>query len=165
MQKPKWQASGRAAPPAVSGHPSHGSAVGGGNRGRALMAVQLPCRGAALAVSGCVRTQRVTVARAGRRALSDKSAQLLQQRATIRGIDRERWRTLPDAVIASWKRMQASKDAVVVASCFLLFTSCAALVVVFFVFFSQQQCRKGRWCSQVIQVFFSGSLKAQSVGC
>jgi hypothetical protein len=27
--------------------------------------------------------------------------------------------------------MQASKDAVVVASCFLLFTSCAALVVVF----------------------------------
>ncbi|CAK9250567.1 unnamed protein product [Sphagnum jensenii] len=52
------------------------------------MAVQLPCRGAALAVSGCVRTQRVTVARAGRRALSDKSAQLLQQRATIRGIDR-----------------------------------------------------------------------------
>jgi Flp pilus assembly protein TadB len=95
------------------------------------MAVQLPCRGAALAVSGCVRTQRVTVARAGRRALSDKSAQLLQQRATIRGIDRERWRTLPDAVIASWKRMQASKDAVVVASCFLLFTSCAALVVVF----------------------------------
>jgi len=61
------KASGRAAPPAVSGHPSH-SAVGGGNRGCALIAVQLPCRGSALAVAGCVRTQRVTVARAGGRA-------------------------------------------------------------------------------------------------
>jgi hypothetical protein len=90
------------------------------------MAVQLPCRGAALAVSGCVRTQRVTVARAGL-ALSERSAQLLQQRATIRGIDRELWRTLQKQQSQVGK---GSNDAVVVASCFSLFTSCSAIVVV-----------------------------------
>jgi hypothetical protein len=38
---------------------------------------------------------------------------------------------IAEAAIASWKRKQASQDAVVVASCFSLFTSCAAIVVVF----------------------------------
>jgi hypothetical protein len=117
---------GRAAPPAVSGHPSH-SAVGGGNRGCALMALQLPCRGAALAVAGCVRTQRVTVARANwvcQRNLRNCCSSERQSRA----LTGERWRTLQKQQSQVGNE---SKDAVVVASCFSLFTSCAAIVVVF----------------------------------